>query len=55
MNHDPAAPDAPSRDDGGAQQISMSPLLRERLDAATAAARAELISASEKRAGLLLS
>ncbi|WP_344973489.1 Pycsar system effector family protein [Streptosporangium fragile] len=33
----------------------MSPFLRDRLDAATAAARAELISASEKRAGLLLS
>ncbi|MER7205936.1 Pycsar system effector family protein [Streptosporangium sp. NPDC000239] len=33
----------------------MSPLLRERLDAAVVSARAELISASEKRAGLLLS
>ncbi|MEV4062403.1 Pycsar system effector family protein [Nonomuraea dietziae] len=55
MNHDPAAPDARSGDDGGAQQVSMSPFLRDRLDAATAAARAELISASEKRAGLLLS
>ncbi|MEU7899855.1 Pycsar system effector family protein [Nonomuraea sp. NPDC049152] len=33
----------------------MSPFLRERLDAAVTSARAELISASERRAGLLLS
>ncbi|MFE3448169.1 Pycsar system effector family protein [Nonomuraea sp. NPDC059194] len=33
----------------------MSPFLRDRLDAATATARAELVSASERRAGLLLS
>lgn len=55
MNHNPAAPDSRSGDDSGAQQVSMSPILRDRLDAATAAARAELISAVEKRAGLLLS
>ncbi|MBB2910602.1 hypothetical protein FHS43_001865 [Streptosporangium becharense] len=54
MNHDPAAPGAYSGDDG-AQHVSMSPFLRDRLDAATTAARAELISVSEKRAGLLLS
>ncbi|WP_031171418.1 Pycsar system effector family protein [Streptosporangium roseum] len=55
MNHTPAVPGAYSGDDGNARHVSMSPLLRERLDAVTAAARAELISASEKRAGLLLS
>ncbi|MFI6803259.1 Pycsar system effector family protein [Streptosporangium canum] len=54
-NHDPAASGAPSGEGNGAQHVSMSPLLRERLDAVTAAARTELVSVSEKRAGLLLS
>lgn len=55
MNHDPASPDARSGDGSSTPHVAMSPFLRDRLDAATAAARAELISASEKRAGLLLS
>ncbi|MGC5010350.1 Pycsar system effector family protein [Streptosporangium sp. DT93] len=54
-NHDPAAHGADSTDDGSARHVPMSPILRERLDAATTAARAELISVGEKRAGLLLS
>ncbi|MDP9868031.1 MULTISPECIES: Pycsar system effector family protein [Streptosporangium] len=55
MNHGPATSSGLPGDDSGARHASMSPFLRDRLDAATAAARAELISASEKRAGLLLS
>lgn len=55
MNHDPAASGAHAEDDISQPDVSMSPFLRDRLDAATTAARAELISASERRAGLLLS
>ncbi|MBT2234306.1 Pycsar system effector family protein [Nonomuraea sp. NEAU-A123] len=55
MNHDPTASDAHAGDDSAAQHVPLSPFLRDRLDAATTAARAELISASERRAGLLLS
>ncbi|MFS1303411.1 Pycsar system effector family protein [Streptosporangium longisporum] len=55
MDHTPAVPGDSSADDGNARHVPMSPILRERLDVAVTAARAELISASEKRAGLLLS
>ncbi|MEU7855954.1 Pycsar system effector family protein [Nonomuraea sp. NPDC049141] len=55
MNHEPDTPSGHSGDDNGARRQPMSPLLRDRLDAAASAARAELISAIEKRAGLLLS
>lgn len=55
MNHEPAISGGHSEEDSDARHASMSAFLRDRLDAATTAARAELISASEKRAGLLLS
>ncbi|MEV4059915.1 Pycsar system effector family protein [Nonomuraea dietziae] len=55
MNHDQAAPGAHSGDDSGARHLDIPPLVRDRLDAASTAARAEVISASQQRAGLLLS
>ncbi|WP_433247058.1 Pycsar system effector family protein [Streptosporangium sp. CA-135522] len=55
MNHHPAEPGPHAEDGGDTQHVSMSPILRNRLDNVTTAARDELISASEKRAGLLLS
>ncbi|MFD1937041.1 Pycsar system effector family protein [Nonomuraea mangrovi] len=55
MNHDQAAPGAHSGDDGGARSPDIPPLVRDRLDAAANVARAEVISTSQQRAGLLLS
>ncbi|MFG3437733.1 Pycsar system effector family protein [Nonomuraea sp. NPDC047897] len=55
MTNDPTASGAHPDDGLDQPRVSMSPFLRDRLDAATTAARAELISASERRAGLLLS
>ncbi|MEV4162109.1 Pycsar system effector family protein [Nonomuraea dietziae] len=55
MNHDQAAPGAHSGDDSGARHPGIPPVVRDRLDAAATAARAEVISATQQRAGLLLS
>ncbi|WP_084962807.1 Pycsar system effector family protein [Thermoactinospora rubra] len=55
MNQDPAASGARSRDDGSAHRLDISPVVRDRLAAAATVARAELISDSQQRAGLLLS
>lgn len=55
MNQDPAASGGRFGDDRDARHLDLSPVVRNRLDAAATVARAELISASQQRAGLLLS